>query len=789
MRIFIVFGGPSLERAISLNSARSLADHLYAFDVAQSWVFVSENKTFHFIDKKWLYCNTVEDFEFKLTDGLSWEKFERHLTDDDIIFSALHGAFGEDGEFSSWLESAQREFIGPSAHSCQRAYLKENALSLLTQMNLAPGPYICLKTPEDWHKLDLFMKNFPPGQRFFMKPNAGGSSIGARPFGSQAELKEQWEADAHYYRQGVIVEPFYENAQEFCLTLMASGHPDDDIYCLPPVVIDYGPGEFYDYRKKYLLSDHSHWECPASWPAEYLEKAQKHAKEVYKAIKARGAIRIDGWLFECGRIAFSDINLISGFEQNSLLFRQAAVAGLSHEGLCQWLVQNLTSKTLPLKTLAEPSAKKNVFIVFGGNSSERYTSMLSAINVWLKLLSQKEFEVVPYLWEPTGGLRPVPYYAMLSHGLQGLCEALLLSKATLAPYRLPFADLSENLGAQDNYTLSLPAFLGHAQRQEAFVFLALHGGDGENGVWQSWLTQASIPFNGSGVKGSAVSMDKQRTAELITAMGHPKIKTLPKLLIKTTDFMEQIREKAENFHQNYAFPWVIKPRSEGCSAGVMVVSNLSDLLAFFSYMKQPSERQSALLSSELLAQWDKMEYCLVVTDWLIEPMVSCDKICFSQDKEITAQGSGWVELTQGVLQKGGEWQALAPSLVIPQERILTLEEKFQSGTGTNVTPVPFFTQEDRWWLSRAMIQVAESLEIQQYARIDLFYHRHTRDIIIIEANTLPGLTASTVLFHQLILEGISPQQFFAWLVDAKNQPARLIQQSALLATELEKTIS
>ena len=79
-----------------------------------------------------------------------------------------------------------------------------------------------------------------------------------------------------------------------------------------------------------------------------------------------------------------------------------------------------------------------------------------------------------------------------------------------------------------------------------------------------------------------------------------------------------------------------------------------------------------------------------------------------------------------------------------------------------------------------MIQAAEVLGIEHYARFDLFYHRERRDIIIIEVNTLPGLTASTVLFHQLILKGLTPQKFFAWLVDARNQPARRTEDNAVV---------
>lgn len=785
MRILIVFGGPSLERAISLNSARSLADHLYSFDVEQSWVFVSQNKKFHVIDKKWLYCNTIEDFEFKLSEGAFWDDFKKDCSDEDVIFSVIHGEFGEDGEFSSWLEDSGLSFIGPSSKSCYDAYLKEKGLSVVSELGLAPGPYVCLHSHNEVSSvLATFVANFPDGQRFFMKPNAGGSSIGARPFSDSSELLDEWQEHERYYQKGIIVEPFYENAQEFCITVFAAAS-DDEIYCLAPVSIDYGAGEFYDYRKKYMLSDHSHWECPAQWPSSYLEKIQQSAKQLYRKINARGLIRIDGWIFEDGRVAFSDINLISGFEQNSLLFRQAAVCGLSHQGLCRWLIENLTRKKLLAEKTRLASEKKNVFIVFGGDNSERYTSMLSGINVWLKLISQKDFDVVPYLWEPKFGLRPVPYHAMLSHGLQGLRESMDISKKDLAAYRLSFADLSEAVFDQ-NYFLSVPDFLAHAKRQDAFVFLALHGGDGENGVWQSWLVQSGLAFNGSGPQASAAGMDKKRTAEIIESMSHPKINTLPKVVFSLTDSDDLISQKLHEFQLRNSFPWILKPRSEGCSSGVMIIRELSEISAFIARLQQPlSINPSQTLTLSLLQQWGKMENCMTVNDWLVEPMVVCDRITFASDNSMTVTGGGWIELTQGVIQEESEWKALPASLVLARESILTVEEKFQSGTGTNVTPVPFFTQEDNWWLSRAIIQVAEALSLQQYARFDLFYNRHTRDIIVIEVNTLPGLTASTVLFHQLILDDITPQKFFAWLLEKKNQPLRLIQQNTVALKECE----
>ena len=68
-----------------------------------------------------------------------------------------------------------------------------------------------------------------------------------------------------------------------------------------------------------------------------------------------------------------------------------------------------------------------------------------------------------------------------------------------------------------------------------------------------------------------------------------------------------------------------------------------------------------------------------------------------------------------------------------------------------------------------MQKVAKKLQIQNYARIDLFFNYLTEQIIIIEVNTLPALTPSTVLYHQALAEDppISPKSLLEKLIDSQ----------------------
>ena len=104
----IICGGPSAERGISLNSARTLQDHLDNDKCCTKIFFVNHACEFFQIDNKHLYSNTPSDFDFKMKEigsAIDTEHLAEVLGSCDIIFPVIHGAFGEDGKLQNILEN------------------------------------------------------------------------------------------------------------------------------------------------------------------------------------------------------------------------------------------------------------------------------------------------------------------------------------------------------------------------------------------------------------------------------------------------------------------------------------------------------------------------------------------------------------------------------------------------------------------------------------------------------------------------------------------------------------
>jgi D-alanine-D-alanine ligase-like ATP-grasp enzyme len=101
--------------------------------------------------------------------------------------------------------------------------------------------------------------------------------------------------------------------------------------------------------------------------------------------------------------------------------------------------------------------------------------------------------------------------------------------------------------------------------------------------------------------------------------------------------------------------------------------------------------------------------------------------------------------------------------------VLSLEEKFQGGTGVNLTPVPpeLIDGDVLETIRERIASAANALGIEGFARVDAFADTRTGDVVVIEANTVPGMTPSTVLFHQALAEtpSLEPAAFLAQAVE------------------------
>jgi D-alanine-D-alanine ligase len=252
------------------------------------------------------------------------------------------------------------------------------------------------------------------------------------------------------------------------------------------------------------------------------------------------------------------------------------------------------------------------------------------------------------------------------------------------------------------------------------VCLGLHGKYGEDGCMQGLLELLKIPYTGSGVLASAIGMDKYVSRRILAGSGIEVPRTIP---VPKRQWDAERKEITEDIARKIGFPCVIKPSREGCSTAVKKVVSAEGV---------PEALESAFL-------WDSLA---LVEEFLLGTEVTC-----------------------GVLGVQNP-EALIPSETIATEDILSLEDKFLYGQGENKTP-PRLPEQQIQKIRETAVAAFEALNLKGYARIDMFLVNDGR-VIVLEPNTLPGMTPSTVLFHQAAALGITP----AGLIDRIIQYAK-----------------
>ncbi|MBN1884081.1 MAG: D-alanine--D-alanine ligase [Candidatus Krumholzibacteriota bacterium] len=228
--------------------------------------------------------------------------------------------------------------------------------------------------------------------------------------------------------------------------------------------------------------------------------------------------------------------------------------------------------------------------------------------------------------------------------------------------------------------LSSPAIL-----EAEAVFVGLHGGSGEDGTVQALLGEAGIPFAGTGVLGSALAMDKDRSKALFREAG---VSTADHLLVPAGlaagDFVGAVRERI-------GYPLVVKPNTQGSSVG-------------FSFVEGPDALDAALAEAH---RWD---------DAIVEAYVP--------GREVT------VAILDG--------RALPVVEIIPEGGFYDYKRKYTKGTSRYVAPADL-PAKTAGRLAREAVLAFRALRCRDYARVD-FRLREDGVPACLEVNTLPGMT-------------------------------------------------
>ncbi|MDO5043735.1 MAG: D-alanine--D-alanine ligase [Coriobacteriia bacterium] len=244
------------------------------------------------------------------------------------------------------------------------------------------------------------------------------------------------------------------------------------------------------------------------------------------------------------------------------------------------------------------------------------------------------------------------------------------------------------------------------------AFIALHGKYGEDGVIQGALEEIGLPYTGSGVRASALAMDKFRSKILYKHVG---LQTPKSILIERGDSYS-----CSNISSQLGEKVVVKPTSDGSALGVSIVHEISQLNEALEKALEVGSR--ALIESYIPG----------------------------------------TEITIGVL--GNENVEALPIIeIVPHAEFYNYEAKYEQGGSDHIIPAR---------LDEAVYQKAQDIAIRAHkilgcrgmSRSDLIVDEEN-EIWILETNTIPGMTQTSLLPDAARHAGYSFEELCAYLIE------------------------
>jgi len=355
---------------------------------------------------------------------------------------------------------------------------------------------------------------------------------------------------------------------------------------------------------------------------------------------------------------------------------------------------------------------------------------MSGTNAWLKLRGSESYHPVPYLLKDDETLVQIPYAFCLAHTVEEIKEAITTYDAIksrlksfedqLLPTFKQMGLLSSDCRFHAPEEFRLSAFVA----DQSFVFSGLHGGIGENGTLQAVLEEKDIRFNGPGSAASKICMDKYTSSQKLEGLEAKGVFTIRKHSLElpasfgdVTGFAQKAWAKATV--EIGADTLIAKPQDEGCSAGIVKLSSASELEQYLRHV----DACDALIPTGSLGNSSPIDMPpMRMQKLLLEEFIVTDRAWVDGKKLRWEKKTGWIEVTVGVLERGGVLASLTPSMSIASGDVLSVEEKFQGGTGINLTPPPatHVSPEAVEKVKTANVAIAERLGLSSYSRTDLF---------------------------------------------------------------------
>jgi D-alanine-D-alanine ligase len=266
------------------------------------------------------------------------------LTEVDVVFPVLHGAYGEDGTIQGLLEMSGLPYVGSGVFASAASMDKEFTKKLLAAAGIPQGDHVVLRDAAGAVCPDPALLDEAARERLglpvFVKPSRAGSSIGITRVTDWAQFPEAVATAAAVDRK-VVVEAAVPGREIECGVLVGAdgGAPEASL----PAEIRLRPGtDWYDFDAKYL-EDAVDFDVPAQLTAEQTAAVQEISRRAFLALDCRGLARVDFFLGTdpatgADRWVVNEVNTMPGFTPISMFPRMWAASGVSYPELVDRLV-------------------------------------------------------------------------------------------------------------------------------------------------------------------------------------------------------------------------------------------------------------------------------------------------------------------------------------------------------------------------------------------------------------------------------------------------------------------
>lgn len=317
-KVGVVCGGFSSEYEISIQSGKTVFSNLdrnlwetYLITIDSSeWTAIDDHNNKYIVSKG----------DFTLND-------EQKNLELDVIFNAVHGAPGENGQLAALWELLEIPFSSTDSYNAALTFNKRDCLSVLRAWNVPTAKYFELNQgdPVDLEKIQKTV-----GLPCFVKANRAGSSFGVYKVNSVNEL------------EGSIKEAFKEDHQLLIETALEGREVSvgvakfNDTIEVFPITEIISENVFFDYAAKY--EGKSQEITPAKLPEHWQKAVENWSRLIYKKLGLKGVVRSE-YIFVDGIPHLLEINTVPGMTAKSIIPQQLNAMGIELSDFFSYLLQ------------------------------------------------------------------------------------------------------------------------------------------------------------------------------------------------------------------------------------------------------------------------------------------------------------------------------------------------------------------------------------------------------------------------------------------------------------------